>query len=99
TSFPRDLTPQQFRHHDQLTRSNLFDVGGGVQVQLTPRTSLVASYATTLVGRNGHALDRGLSLGASWSFGKSFKTLETIGADEARQGLPRCICQKGKSSQ
>src|SRR5262245_16866788 len=26
-NFPRDLTPQEFLHHDQITRSNLVDVG------------------------------------------------------------------------
>jgi len=95
--FPNDLTRAEYLHHDQLAKSNLVDIGGGVQVQLTRRVDLVASYAQTVIGQNGHALARGLSVGASWGFGRSFSSVKETSANDPTGGLPRCLCQKGKS--
>ena len=86
-------------HHDQLARSDLVDVGFGAQVQINRRTNVVASYATTVVGRNGHALGRSLTVGVSWSFGRSFDHGELIADAEVGKRLPTCLCQKGKSAQ
>jgi hypothetical protein len=58
---------------------------------------MFASYFTTVAGRSGHALDRGISVGASWSFGTA-RNEDLIGGDAVRSELPRCLCQKGKSS-
>ena len=97
--FPRDLTTQEFLHHDQIARADLVDVGFGAQLQINRRTNVVGSYATTIVGRNGHALGRSLTLGVSWSFGRSFDGGQLIADAEVGKKLPRCLCQKGKSAQ
>jgi hypothetical protein len=95
--FPNDLTKDEFRHHDQLARSNLVDVGGGVQYQVSRRMTVMGSYIATVVGRNGHALGRGVSIGVSWGFGRSLDA-GTISRFEPKSSLPKCICQKGIST-
>jgi hypothetical protein len=91
------LTADEFHHHDQISRSDLVDVGAGAQVQLTSRVDLVGSYATTVMGRSGHALGRGVTVGVSWGFGRSFSGGGPLGGIEAASRLPKCLCEKGKS--
>jgi hypothetical protein len=59
--------------------------------------TVMGSYVTTVVGRNGHALGRGVSIGVSWGFGRSLDA-GTISRFEAKSSLPKCICQKGIST-
>lgn len=94
--FPNDLTGDEFRHHDQIARSDLFDIGGGAQVQMTERTNLVASYARTIAGRSGHAAAHSVSIGISWSFGRSFD-IDPLRIAEQKSQLPKCLCEKGTS--
>jgi hypothetical protein len=89
-------TPQ-FWHHDQLGRASIVDAGGGAQFDVTPQVTLFGSYATTVAGRNGHALGRGLSLGLSWGFGRNVAAAQLLAADTKR-ALPRCLCQKGENA-
>ena len=52
----------------------------------------------SLAGRNTHALDRAVTVGASWSFGRSLRALmlaDAGGQPKARgRKLARCLCQK-----
>jgi hypothetical protein len=96
--FPKDLTALEFVHHDQLARTNLVDFGGGVQVAITSSINLLGSYLTTGTGRSGHALNRGLSIGMSWSFGRSRGSEDLIGGGETNERLAKCLCQKSKGS-
>jgi len=70
----RGLTDEERHHHDQLGRSRTVDVGGGVAVALTPSMDLVCGALTTLTGANTHAAQYALTVGASWSFGRSSVT-------------------------
>lgn len=67
--FPRNLTAEEFHHHDQLARANILDVGGGAALALTPSMSVVGSVLRTVTGVNTHADTYGLSVAASWTFG------------------------------
>ena len=88
------LTPDQFLHHDQISRESFFNLGGGTAVSLTETTDLFFGYTRTVTGRNTHATDRGLSLGLSWSFGHRPGS-ETLASRDSRQGsLVRCVCEK-----
>jgi hypothetical protein len=88
------LTPDQFLHHDQISRESFFNVGGGAAITLTETTDLFVAYTRTVTGRNTHATDRGLSLGVSWSFGRATGD-DTLASRDARQGsLVRCLCEK-----
>jgi hypothetical protein len=89
-------------HHDRVARVDSLDVGGGAQISVTKSVDVFGSFMRTIAGRNGHALARGLTVGASWSFGKS--SLSSLAAydDEAeaqiasrtKESLIRCLCQK-----
>lgn len=105
TQFPADLcggstsallSCENFRHHDQLARANLIDIGAGGQFSVTERLDVFASYATTVFGESVHSLNHGISIGLSWGLGKSGPKVPSL--DEAEQrSLPRCLCEKGKA--
>jgi hypothetical protein len=90
------LSCQNYRHHDQLARANLIDVGAGGQFSLTQRLDVFASYATTVFGESVHSLNHGISIGVSWGLGKSGPTPPSLDEQTARK-LPRCLCEKGKA--
>ena len=91
-ALPANLGP----HHDRLARLEMLDFGGGVQVSLTRSLDVFGSFMTTTAGRNSHALARGLTVGASWSFGGGMPSLVvSAGPDgEPTKVLARCLCQK-----
>jgi hypothetical protein len=95
SNFSQVLTADEFHHHDQISRSDLLDMGAGAQVQLTRRIDIVGSYATTITGRSGHALGRGITIGLSWGFGHSFDGGTRIAGMDAPARLPKCLCEKG----
>jgi len=69
--FPNDFpsrTNTLWHHHDQISAVNYLNLGGGVSFAVTNSLDLFATMATSVWGQNGHALNTGLSLGASWSF-------------------------------
>ena len=88
-SFPLDLSADELLRHDQISRSNVFDLGGGAQVSVTPTIDLVASVIHTMSGANGHAISYGLTVGASWSF------TATALSRQPAHALHRCLCLKG----
>lgn len=65
------LTSDQIQHHDQLGRANIFDVGAGANVAITPTVDLVVALLKTLDGVNAHATKYGLTAGLSFSFSKN----------------------------
>jgi hypothetical protein len=67
--FP-NLAPEEILHHDPLGRANIMDIGGGVAVALTPSMDVVCGALTTVAGANTHAVQYGLTVGASWTFGR-----------------------------
>jgi hypothetical protein len=89
----RVLPTEVFQHHDQLSRESALNVGGGTAVSITDTMDVFASFTTTVWGRNTHAVNRGISLGMSWSFGGSDG--QQLIAGNGRQGsLVRCLCEK-----
>jgi hypothetical protein len=91
-AMPADLAP----HHDRIARLEMLDVGGGAQFSVTRSVDVFGSFVKSLAGRNSHALARGITIGASWGFGRkpSIGSLGGDAADEAQAVLPRCLCQK-----
>jgi hypothetical protein len=83
-------------HHDRLARLEMLDFGGGVQVSVTRSLDVFGSFMKTTAGRNSHALARGLTVGASWSFGGGMPPLAASASTDAepKQVLVRCLCQK-----
>jgi hypothetical protein len=92
-----NLPPSQFLHHDQITRINFLNVGGGVAYSLTERVDLFGSMIRTVAARNGHMIDRGLSLGLSWSFSAGRAKDRALARAETEDSLARCVCTKGAS--
>lgn len=87
-AMPPELAP----HHDRIARVDMLDVGVGMQVTLSRSLDVFGSYVSTAAGRNGHALDRGITLGASWSFGRGIGKL--LASAEPRKQMAKCLCQE-----
>jgi hypothetical protein len=92
--------------HDQIQRVHALHVGGGVAYSITDRMDVFGSFSRLVAGRNGHALNRGITVGASWSFARKKKADPTAARPAAvqdavtarREGsLIRCVCQKSGS--
>jgi hypothetical protein len=92
--------------HDVIQRVNYVNLGAGLAYSLNDSFDLFGSFLREVAGRNGHVLNRGITVGASWSFSRKSKgDVITAGAGAPsgeyarmtakREGsLGRCICQK-----
>lgn len=89
----RVLPAEVFRYHDQISRESYLNLGGGAAVSVTDAWDLFGSLTTTLTGRNTHTVNRGMSLGVTWSFGGPGALIRA--SRDARDGrLVKCLCQK-----
>ena len=100
------LPPEYRYNHDQIQRVHHLDLGGGAAFSITDSVDVFGSFAKMVAGRNGHALNRGITVGMSWGFRRGGPPAETAAAtapssDQSevetgkREGsLLRCICQK-----
>jgi hypothetical protein len=90
----RVLPTEIFQHHDQISRESYFNVGGGAAFSITDTTDIFLGYTTTVTGRNTHAVNRGLSIGMSWSFGRGGGDAALASGDSREGSLVRCVCEK-----
>jgi len=99
--------PLQYKPvHDIIQRVHFVHAGGGFAYSVRDSVDVFASFSRLVVGRNGHALNSGITVGASWSFSARSKrdgVVAGAGAPSSqyaqiaakRQGsLGRCVCQK-----
>jgi hypothetical protein len=84
-----------FQYHDQISRINFLDIGGGVSFALTDRVDFFSSLLRTVAARNGHALDHALSLGLSWSFSTKRANDRVIASTD--RSLAKCLCGRSAS--
>ncbi len=73
--------------HDVIQKVHYLNAGGGFAYSLSDSVDMFASFSRHVAGRNGHVLNRGVTVGASWSFSRRSK-------GDAVASLVRCICQK-----
>jgi hypothetical protein len=100
SAFPPDIRS----HHDQIDRVNYANVGVGASVALTETVDVFGSVLTNVANRNGHALNRGINVGVTWSFKHggepSARDLARAAAETDRdaeaRSLVRCVCQRGE---
>jgi hypothetical protein len=97
------LPPEYRRIHDRIQRVHGLDLGAGAAYSLTDSVDIFGSFSRLVAGRNGHALNRGITVGASWGFSRKKTASEVVTAavtapptvTAKREGtLLRCICQK-----
>jgi hypothetical protein len=93
-------------YHDVIQQVHYLNTGGGFAYSMSDSVDIFGSFTRQVAGRNGHALNRGITVGASWSFSHRSKGAVGAGADAPssseytrmtakREGsLGRCICQK-----
>ena len=100
------LLPAYRPVHDQIQKVHFVKLGAGAAFGVTDDFDVFGSFARQVTGRNGHALDYGITVGASWGFSLRRPRPEVESASPsarpvkdatARKGgsLLRCICQKG----
>lgn len=89
--------PQYEFNHDRIDRSNYLNVGGGAAVSLTDSIDLFGSFVKAVAVRNGHAVNRGITIGLAWTVKPKGAPAKHRVAQRAERTLVRCICQKGTS--
>ncbi len=62
------LTPEQFRHHDQIFHERLLNVGGAAVYQVNPKLAIFGSVASTVKASNAHAFSSAVTVGMNWTF-------------------------------
>lgn len=105
---PAGLTalPAEYRPvHDQIDRAHHINLGAGAAYSITDTLDVFGSFVRTVTGRNEHALNRAIAIGASWGFsrkrrapdwGDGAAATDTVTA--RREGsLIRCTCQRSGS--
>jgi hypothetical protein len=90
-----NLPPLEYLYHDQIQREDFLNVGGGASFALSEKVDLYGSLIHTAAARNGHAIDRGISLGLSWSFSTNRANDRAIANSE--RSLAKCLCGKSAS--
>ena len=92
--------------HDIVQQVNYLHAGGGFAYSVNDSVDVFGSFSRLVAGRNGHALNRGITVGASWSFSRRRKAdtdtackgepVTGYGPIAARQegSLSRCVCQR-----
>jgi len=98
------VDPKYKTTHDIVQQVNYLHAGGGFAYSITDAFDLFGSFTRQVAGRNGHALNRGITVGVSWSFTARPKMRSSSSGASAsgfagetmqREGsLSRCICQK-----
>ncbi len=74
---PIDLHSEQDHEiHDRVARANFVRLGGGASYSLSKSLDINFAYATTIWGRNIHAVG-GVALGFTWRFSRGFDLSKT----------------------
>jgi len=81
-----------FPEHDRITRDQFLNIGGGAAYSLNEKVDIFASLIHTVAARNVHAIDRGVSVGLSWSFSTPRARDRAIA--DAEHSLVKCLCEK-----
>lgn len=72
--FPQNGLPglpaEYLLNHDQIQKVHHLTVGAGAAYSITDSLDVFGSFSRLVAGRNGHALNRGITIGASWSFSR-----------------------------
>lgn len=77
-------TLEQYLHHDELARSDAFDIGMGTSFQLNGSTSVYGTLIHTTWAINGHPLETGLIVGVT----RSFRTRRPVPLPQEPEFLP-----------
>lgn len=95
--------------HDVIQRVHFLNLGAGFAYSVRESFDVFGSFSRQVAGRNGHVLNRGVTIGASWSFSRGASGQAVASnfaapgpryarASGKREGsLIRCICQKSRT--
>jgi hypothetical protein len=72
------LPPEYAFNHDQIQKVHHLDVGAGASYSISDSLDVFGSFSKLVAGRNGHALNRGITVGASWSFSRRNNASDVI---------------------
>jgi hypothetical protein len=96
--FPNNLTDEEWRNHDRISRARLLDVGANVGYALNRSTSIVVGAGRSVTGANTHLRALVVTVGVV----KAFTTRLAIEDTPQTASLPQagtalvCTCAKSK---
>jgi hypothetical protein len=103
------LPPQYQPVHDLIQKVHYVKAGAGAAYSINDSIDVFGSFGRQVTGRNGHLMNRGFTVGASWGFSlrKPRITGDVAASGSARKAdavagrregsLVRCICQKSRT--
>lgn len=96
----KSLSGEVWTHHDQISRDNYLNIGGGAAFTVTPALDVFGSVIHTAAARNIHVLQYAATVGLTWSFmtpharaSANRSPGDSVVRRETRS-LIRCVCQK-----
>jgi hypothetical protein len=96
--FPNNLTDEEWRNHDRISRAKLLDVGANVGYALNRSTSIVVGAGRSMTGANTHLRAMVVTVGIVKAFTTRLAiedTSETVSLPQAGKALV-CTCAKSK---
>ncbi len=66
--------------HDVIQLVHALDLGAGAAYSMSESFDVFGSFARLVAGRNGHALNRSITVGATWSFARKSNATDRITA-------------------
>ncbi len=95
--FPQDFpsrTDERWRHHDQISRISLLNVGIGGAFAVTKSVEFFTSALTNVWGQNGHSLNRALTFGVNWNFRTRRFVRQAFAGEGNAGGSCAVLCRK-----
>lgn len=83
-------------HHDGIDRGHYLNLGSGAAVSLTDSVELFGSFVKAVAVRNGHAVNRGITVGVSWTV--RLKAVPVRKVDTARASARSCDLSARRAS-
>jgi hypothetical protein len=96
-NFPKDITTEQFPHHDQIAKTDLLDLGGGLSFAVNRSWGLFVTFGRSITGRNGHLHAAVVTAGVSRSFGGRSEALGNQPAEDALELSKTFVCTCARS--
>lgn len=89
---PKVVTNPYFLHHDQLTRTNYLNLGGGGSYTINDSIDVYGAISNTVSGRNTHAVRYGITFGMSYGF-QGFRPPDSGNrVSNSRDSKAVCLC-------
>ncbi len=91
------VSAAEYRHHDQIAKASLLDLGGGLAYAFNPSWEMFASVARSAGGINGHLHAAVVTIGMSRTFSRNLSAEKFSSTHEPEPNKAFvCTCARSK---